>query len=95
MLKTKLINDKNLLTSHPLFEQWAEGLLVVDTNGYIINVNNTAIEILGYERNDLEGQILHSLLCGQAADFQHKAENCPFNDIKIKLQANHIVDAWF
>ena len=95
MSKKILQQDNVLLNLYPLFECWGDGLLVIDDNGFIIDLNNTALELLGYERMELEGQLIHSVLCGQAADYQHKYDSCLFSDVKNKLIPNHVVDAWF
>ncbi|MBE9526949.1 MAG: EAL domain-containing protein [Proteobacteria bacterium] len=95
MLRKTLENNESLLSSHPLLDIWADGLLVLDANGIIVNINSTALNILGYERSEIEGHFLHSLLCGQAADYQHKKENCLFINVGKNLPKNDIVDAWF
>lgn len=87
--------NKSLFKSHPLFEQWPDGLIVIDEKGFIFTVNDKTMALLGYEVEELEGSSLHSLLCGQAADYQHKEENCQFLNIEQALPINHIIDAWF
>lgn len=90
-----LIQDKQLFVSHPLFSQWPDGMLIVDTDGIIITQNQKSIELLGYASTELEGKSLHSVLCGQAADYQHKEENCIFSDIEQTMPINTIIDVWF
>ncbi len=89
------MQDKKSLLSHPLFERWADGLLVLDSNARIVAVNNTAQELLGYTSSELTGQLIHSLLCGQTADYQHKKEHCLFSDMDNKLPLHHVSDVWF
>ena len=93
--KDEFIMDKTLFMSHPLFEQWPDGLIVIDTKGTIFTINKKAEELLGYELEELEGRSLHSVLCGPAADYQHKEEVCPFINVEQNLAINHIIDAWF
>ena len=93
--KDDFIMDKTLFMSHPLFEQWPDGLIVIDKKGTIFTVNKKTEELLGYELEELEGRSLHSVLCGPAADYQHKEEACPFINVEQNLAINHIVDAWF
>ncbi|MCW8930292.1 MAG: EAL domain-containing protein [Gammaproteobacteria bacterium] len=87
--------DKCFFQSHPLFKQWPDGLIVIDQKGNIFTVNEKTRELLGYKIEELEGHSLHSVLCGQAADYQHKEESCQFTNIDQKLPINHIFDAWF
>ena len=93
--KDEFIMDKTLFMSHPLFEQWPDGLIVIDTKGTIFTINKKAEELLGYELEELEGRSLHAVLCGPAADYQHKEEVCPFVNVEQNLAINHIIDAWF
>ena len=74
---------------------WPDGIIVLDAEGNIIAVNNKTIDLLGYESVELKGQLLHSLLCGQTADYQHKIEQCLFSNIQKKFPLNQIIDAWF
>ncbi len=87
--------DKDLFVSQPLFEQWPDGILVLDSEGRIITANKQTEELLGYAVSDLESRLVHSLLCGQASDYQHKKDNCKFSNIEQELPVNHIIDAWF
>lgn len=95
MSKRLLIKDKESLLSHPLFEHWVDGLLVLDSSARIIAINNTTQELLGYQPDELVGQLIHSVLCGQAADYQHKKASCLFSDLHNKLPPHHIADVWF
>ncbi len=81
--------------SLPLFDQWPDGLIVIDEKGSMFAANKQTEKILGYKSEELEGHSLHSFLCGQAADYQHKEEACHFINVKDKLPINHIFDAWF
>ena len=89
------VMDKNLFISHPLFDQWPDGLMVINDEGVIFAVNEKTKELLGYVSEELEGHSVHSVLCGQAADYQHKEECCHFININQQLPINHIIDAWF
>ncbi|WP_198264861.1 bifunctional diguanylate cyclase/phosphodiesterase [sulfur-oxidizing endosymbiont of Gigantopelta aegis] len=86
--------DKRFFIANPLFDQWPDGLIVIDQQGLIIAVNATSLKLLGYEANELENSLVHSVLCGQASDYQHKEEHCQFINSGAKLPINHIVDAW-
>jgi len=88
-------DDIGFFKSQPLFQQWPDGLIVLNVEGYIVSVNEKTLELLGYEASELEGQSLHSVLCGQAGDFQHNEESCYSINIAEKLSINHIMDAWF
>ncbi|MCP3849411.1 MAG: EAL domain-containing protein [Gammaproteobacteria bacterium] len=88
-------DDKIFFKSQPLFHQWPDGLIILDAQGHIVTVNEKTLELLGYESSDLEGLLLHSVLCGQAADFQHTEKSCYFINAAEKLAINHIMDAWF
>jgi diguanylate cyclase (GGDEF)-like protein/PAS domain S-box-containing protein len=87
--------NKGLFRTNLLFAQWPDAVLVLDTDGYIVSVNTKTEELLGYQNIELEGYLLHSILCGQAADYQHNEENCPFINIQQALPLNHILDVWF
>lgn len=93
--KDLCVTDKALFMSHPLFVQWPDGLIVIDAKGTIHTVNEKTTELLGYAAEDLEGRFLHSILCSQAADYEHKEEDCQFINVEQKLPINHIVDSWF
>ncbi len=89
----KVIQEKIL--HHPLFVHWPDGLIVLGAGGIIAGVNNTALKLLGYQAEDLNGRVLHNLLCGQTADYQHAEEDCPFSFSRHKLPINIVVDSWF
>ena len=91
----EFVTNKALFMSHPLFEQWPDGLIVIDDSGVIFAINEKTKELLGYEPEELEDRSLHSILCGQAADYQHNEESCHFIHVGNKLPINHIIDAWF
>ncbi len=88
-------SNKELILSLPLFEQWPDGLIVIDEKGSMFAVNKQAEVLLGYKSEELEGHSLHSFLCAQASDYQHTEEACHFINVKDKLPINHIIDAWF
>lgn len=87
--------DNYLFITHPLFSKWPDGILVIDANGVIVALNPKAEELLGYEFSELSGRVLHTVLCGQTADFQHQEENCPFFNVELNLPINVIQDVWF
>ncbi|NOQ78741.1 MAG: PAS domain S-box protein, partial [Gammaproteobacteria bacterium] len=100
-MSKKMLSNKEIQTkvkdsfmSQSLFKKWPDGLLVLDAKGYILAVNQKTEELLGYAPDELEGRLLHSILCGQAADYQHTKEKCQFLNIE-QLPINHIIDAWF
>ena len=93
--KISLIKDKQLFVSHPLFSKWPDGILIVDASGFIVTLNQKTIDLLGYEASELEGKTLHKVLCGQAADYQHKKEQCVFSSIEQSMPINTIIDVWF
>ncbi len=80
---------------HPLFSQWPDGLIVLGSSGIIAGINNMAAQLLGYRTEELSAKVLHSILCGQTADYQHQQEDCPFSFPEHKLPVNVIVDSWF
>ncbi|MCU7800473.1 MAG: EAL domain-containing protein [gamma proteobacterium symbiont of Lucinoma myriamae] len=101
-MSKKLLSNKELqakvkgsFMSQSLFKQWPDGLLVLDAKGYIFAINKKTEELLGYAPEELEGCLLHSILCGQAADYQHTKEKCQFLNIEQQLPINRIVDVWF
>ncbi|MCU7834330.1 MAG: EAL domain-containing protein [gamma proteobacterium symbiont of Taylorina sp.] len=94
-MSKKISTDNNKLLNTPLLERWVDGLIVLDSNACIADINHTTQMLLGYDRSELLGQSIHSVLCGQAADYQHKKESCLFSNIKNQLPLNYIVDAWF
>ncbi len=89
----QVIQEKIL--HHPLFVHWPDGLIVLGAGGIIAGVNNTALKLLGYQAEDINGQVLHNILCGQTADYQHTEEDCPFSFPRHKLPINIVVDSWF
>lgn len=88
-----VIQEKIL--QHPLFSQWPDGLIVLDSRGVIAGINNMAQKLLGYQAEELSGHLLHSMLCGQTADYQHHEKDCPFSFPTHKLPVNIVVDTWF
>lgn len=89
-----LKNDGHLFLSHPLFSKWPDGLLIIDGNGIIVALNPKAEELLEYEFSELTGQVMHDVLCGQTADYQHHEAQCPFFNIEQDLPINAIKDIW-
>ena len=92
--KQKLARIKDFLASQLLFTQWPDGLLVLNEKGFIYSINAQAESLLGYQSSELEGCLLHSILCAQAADYQHKEAECPFVNIAHEWSVNHIIDTW-
>ena len=90
-----LTHDKQLFTSHPLFSQWPDGILIIDPDGVIVTQNQKTLDLLGYSPDELEGKSIHKVLCGQAADYKHKPENCIFSAIEQTMPINSIKDVWF
>ena len=83
------------LSLNLVFEQWAEGLLIVDAESHILAINQQAKKLLAYDEHELINTQLHSALCSQANDYQHKEEMCLFNDIQSSFANQAIIDAWF
>lgn len=50
------LNDRNSAVSDVLFSSIGEGAIVIDERGNISRVNKIALEILGYDENDLIGK---------------------------------------
>jgi len=77
-----------------MFEQWPDGVIIIDESGKIVSLNNLAKEILDYQDNELIGNDIHQCLCAPAANYQHDKEQCPFLNIK-QSQDNEADEAWW
>jgi diguanylate cyclase (GGDEF)-like protein/PAS domain S-box-containing protein len=88
------VNSNAIILSEPLLQKWPDGLLVLDNKGTIVEVNQQLCSMLGYAETELSGRVFHSVLCGQAADYQHEEAQCPFSQIEEHLSIDDIIDVW-
>ncbi|MFK5985976.1 MAG: EAL domain-containing protein [Pseudomonadota bacterium] len=61
-----------------MFEQWLDGIIAVDENNNISQVNASGCLLLGYQKAEMIGQPIHAFLCAPAASFEHDQSHCPF-----------------
>ncbi len=74
-------DDKKSIDLGLMFDQWSDGIIVLDDNFHIVAANNAANLLLGYQKLELIGQSLHHFLCAPSASFEHQEKDCPFHHI--------------
>ena len=78
-----------------IFQEWPEGILYLESNGTIKDINPVGLKILGWDIDNLIGQNAHALLCANIDDFEHRADCCPLivNNSAADFQA-HFYSLW-
>ncbi len=69
---------KNTIDNN-FFEQFPDGVLLIDSEGYILNINSQAENILGWGKDELCQTHLHEFLCPKDDEFYHAADTCLFS----------------
>jgi diguanylate cyclase (GGDEF)-like protein/PAS domain S-box-containing protein len=77
-----------------MFEQWPDGVIIVDENEVIVLLNSTARELLAYRDEDIIGKKIHQFLCAPASSFQHPEVQCPFTRRGL-FEDNVTTEAWW
>ncbi len=76
-----------------LLESAGEGIIGVDTTGRINFINPTALELLGYEEEEITGESLHELIHHSNEDFtEYDLFSCPIRRTYTLGEKNHIYD---
>jgi len=73
-------------TATLLFEQLPDGIIRIDQQLSILDVNPQAEILLGWKKNELLGKNMHDLLCISKEEYEHSSEHCPF---KIAAEPNN------
>jgi diguanylate cyclase (GGDEF)-like protein/PAS domain S-box-containing protein len=78
------LNPKNVVLK--ILEIMNEGLIIINHEGIIIDANNGALKLLGYEKNELENKLL-SILFSETTE-SSKIMNCSSFEIEIMKKDN-------
>ena len=78
-----------------LLRVWPEGLIIVDKYGDVTALNPSAERILEHEEALVLGAPVHSLLCSNAADYQHTGDECPIENLIINAEDGASLEAWW
>ncbi|MBV1882547.1 MAG: response regulator [Pseudomonadales bacterium] len=81
--------------SNALLHGWPLGLFVVDELGNLVALNPAGEKILEHEETTVLGRDLHSLLCSDAADYQHTKEQCPMTHLLESQEEGCSLEAWW
>ncbi len=74
-VKTSRALQSALLTTREIFEGLPVGVVVIDKDRRIRQINTQACKVIGREQDELEGQICHSAFCPALTD------QCPIFDL--------------
>ncbi len=66
------------------FTQFPEGIIRINTQGVILDMNYRAELLLGWEKSELSTTHIHDYLCPEAAELSHIAAKCLFSEETIK-----------
>jgi PAS domain S-box-containing protein len=73
---TKPISTK---LRHNFFNQFPDGVIFLDQNDQILDMNRQAEDLLGWQLSELEKKTIHDCLCPDEAEFSHIKSQCAFN----------------
>ncbi len=65
-------------TATLFYDHFPEGLIRIDQNNVIYDVNSTATTLLGWNESELIGDSIHNHLCADHDEYSHAPEACPF-----------------
>jgi len=72
-------------TATLLFEQLPDGIIRIDQQLSILDINPKAETLLGWKKNELIGRNIHDLLCITQEEYEHSLEHCP---LQIAVEPN-------
>ncbi|MFK5986047.1 MAG: response regulator [Pseudomonadota bacterium] len=72
------------------FKQFPEGVLRMDSSGYILDMNSQAEQLLGWNKTELCHSHMHDYLCPQENEFKHGLETCLFSNTLLKQQISEL-----
>lgn len=61
----------------PTFQDWPDGLLVVDSEGAIAHLNDAATNFIGWSQAAVKGRSVHEVLCQHSIYTNHSSNDCP------------------
>jgi two-component system, sensor histidine kinase and response regulator len=77
--------------SPSFWERWYDGLLIIDEGGKICLSNVAAEKMLGWSKDQLEGNSIHDVLCSRNGNVAHDQSEC-----SLALMADDIrKDVWW
>lgn len=82
------------LLDNTIFNQWPDGLILLDACQTIVYVNQLTEKLLGYESAELLGHEAHYILCAPSSDYQHEVNHCPLNP-NNRVNQNDIGETWW
>jgi len=59
-----------------ILQQWPDGLIALDENGYILWLSDYATTVLGWDSVGTIGKHIHDLLCVHSRETHHDAKDC-------------------
>jgi len=85
---------------HTFFDQFPDGVLVLDQSGNIQHMNNKAEQLLGWKIRELLNKSIHEFLCPEDAEFSHAQEQCAFeshslSDVAGRSDEPHTLETWW
>jgi PAS domain S-box-containing protein len=74
------------------FTQFPDGVLRINSSGYILDMNSQAEFLLGWDKAELCSTHIHDYLCPQEAEFSHSIESCLFSKQQLFKHINALIN---